>query len=506
MKSKTYDYDLCVIGGGINGCGIARDAAGRGLKVLLLEKDDLACATSSASSKLIHGGLRYLEFYEFKLVREALWERKVLLQSAPHIIWPLEFILPHHKDLRPVWMIRLGLFLYDFLAGSNNLKKSKGVDLRSHKAGTPLGNQYTRGFRYSDAWVQDSRLVLANALDAAERGADILTYTECTNVKADGDLWHVTYRGRGDDVDTQVSARAVINASGPWVDQFLQNCGLKGRGENLPHVRLVKGSHIIVPRQHDGDQAYILQQKDGRIVFVLPYEEAFTLIGTTEENYEGDPMDAAISDAETQYLLRAFNDSFKAKIAAKDIVHSFSGVRPLFDDGQADAKAVTRDYRFHVHEGAAPMISVYGGKLTTYRKLSEGCVNTLLHLLEEDLDPWTADAKLPGAQERFANHEEMMLVFGQKYPFLPADLLRRYVKNYGDRAQQFLDGKASLDQLGIHYGDGIYEAELDHMMKAEGARELNDALWRRSKMLLHSSKETQQKIARAMAEKLKDIE
>lgn len=502
---QIFDYDLCVIGGGINGCGIARDAAGRGLKVLLLEKGDLACATSSASSKLIHGGLRYLEFHEYRLVREALKERKVLLDAAPHIIWPMDFILPHHKDLRPLWMIRCGLFLYDWLGWPKNLRGSKMLRFDRHKSGERLKKIYFRGFRYSDCWVQDSRLVLANAQDAAAHGAVIFTHTRCDGLKVQEDgLWQVVYScDQGE--HHNVTVRSVVNAAGPWVGSFLQSAGLDADENGVPQVRLVKGSHMIVPKQYDGDHAYILQQKDGRIVFVLPYENHFNLIGTTEEDFEGDPMEAHISSEETAYLLRAFNDSFDPQITARDIVHSYSGVRPLYDDGQDDAKAVTREYKFHVHDTAAPMVSVYGGKLTTYRKLSENAVNKILRLLGEDGEPWSADSKLPGAQELFANHDELLQFYCARYDFLPRELLLRFVKNYGDLAQQFLKDARTTDDLGVHYGDGVYEAEIDYMIAHEWVRSAEDALWRRSKLLLHISDDTKANIAAAIDDKVNNM-
>lgn len=498
--NKGADFDLCVIGGGINGCGIARDAAGQGLKVLLVEQGDLAGATSSASTKLIHGGLRYLEFYEFKLVREALKERSVLLRLAPHIIWPMDFILPHHPGLRPRWLIRLGLFLYDALGWPGVLKFSKMLNLRKNPVGQPLDKEYTSGFRYSDCWVQDSRLVIENALDARVRGADIRSYTKCVSLNEKDGMWHVGLQPEGA-AETSVTARAVINAAGPWVDQFLQNTGAS-KDKNLLHVRLVKGSHIIVPRQYEGEQAYILQQSDGRIVFVIPYEHDFTLIGTTEENYDGDPADAKISPAETRYLIEAYNGSLKGKIDENNIVQTYSGVRPLYDDGQDDAKAVTRDYRFHRHKTKAPFLSIYGGKLTTYRKLSEQAVRKICAALGHDFAAWTDKEALPGAYGGYTNYDDFYSDFSRLYPFLPDALLRRYILNYGVLMQQFLKGCHALDDLGAHYGDGVYEAEIDYLISREWARSIEDILWRRSKLELHISERTKTNIAKALQQKL----
>ncbi|MFN4089874.1 MAG: glycerol-3-phosphate dehydrogenase, partial [Alphaproteobacteria bacterium] len=386
-------YDLLIVGGGVNGVGIARDAAGRGLKVLLCEKADLGGATSSASSKLVHGGLRYLEHYEFRLVREALREREVLLRAAPHIIWPMRFVLPHAPHLRPAWMIRAGLFLYDHLGGRRTLPGSRGLDLRAAPQGRPLKPAFARGFEYSDCWVEDSRLVVLNAMDAAARGATVLTRTAARRARrVDGD-WELEL-ARAGDVRT-VRGRALVNAAGPWVTDVLATVGGQNRRIGL---RLVKGSHVVVRRLYDGPHAYILQNADRRIVFVIPYERDFTLIGTTDVPYVGDPAAVAISAAEMDYLLGVVSDHFRRPLSAADVVWSFSGVRPLYDDRAVDASAVTRDYVFDIaggSDGEAHMLSVFGGKITTYRRLAEHALDRLLPLLGVAARPWTARAALP---------------------------------------------------------------------------------------------------------------
>lgn len=382
------DYDLCIIGGGINGTGIARDAAGRGLNVLLLESGDLGCATSSASSKMIHGGLRYLEFYEFGLVRKSLAEREVMLHIAPQIVKPLRLCIPQTPQSRPAWMVRLGLFIYDHLWIRQTLPKSEGIKLAKHKFGALLKNANVDGFVYSDCWVNDARLVVLNAMDAHARGADILTYTPCTGLRAEGGVWHInTPNG-------EYKARSVINATGPYAQKFLEKMGLVTPA--TPHLRLVQGSHIIVPQMYQGDHAYLLQQPDGRVVFVFPYEGNYTLIGTTETPLAGDIDKVTITDVERDYLLKAANSYFAKQLNQSDILSSFSGVRPLFDDAQSDARKVTRDYRFFRQEAdGAPLLSVFGGKLTTYRVLAEEALEHLADKLEMPTAGWTHESPLP---------------------------------------------------------------------------------------------------------------
>ena len=499
--SKT-DYDLCVIGGGVNGTGIARDAAMRGLSVLLVEAKDLAQATSSASTKLIHGGLRYLEFYEFKLVRESLKEREALLKIAPHIIWPLQFILPHSAQQRPRWMIRLGLFLYDHLAKRNLLDGSKAVKLVGTTLGVPIDDRYTQGFSYTDCWVDDSRLTVLNAVDAAEKGAKIMTRTACQKLVPHRDHWEIKIQSEGEDKTHSVSASMVVNAAGPWVRKLLEQSGLDQGFKPVPNVRLVKGSHIIIPKAFEGDQAYILQQKDGRIVFFLPYEGKYTLIGTTEETYDGDLYAPRISDAELQYLIDAHNTHMKNDISADDVLWAYSGVRPLFDDGDSDNRKVTRDFVLHQHlESRAPMISVFGGKLTTYRVLSEQVVNKLTgtHNCK------TAEAALPGGEFDPQQFEALVEEYQQQYSWLPSILIRRYARAYGTRIDRFLRGAKTAEDLGRHFGDYVFEAEIVYLIKYEFAREAEDIFFRRSKLGLHVSEETMKAVEDALPKLKKEL-
>lgn len=464
-------YDLCVIGGGINGAGIVRDAAGRGLSVALVEARDLAAATSSSSTKLIHGGLRYLEYFEFALVRSALQERETLLSIAPHIIRPMEFILPHDGSMRPRWVIQAGLFLYDHLAGHHNIPGSRGLNLK----GYGLKNQYSSGFSYYDCWADDARLVVLNAMDAAAKGADIFTYTKCTKLEEDEQSWVVHLQ------DKKIRAKKIINASGPWAKEFLKDNKLDEK--SIPDMRLVKGSHIIVKRRYEGAHAFLLQQPDGRIVFVIPYENNFTLIGTTEENYTGDPYEAALSEDEKNYLMEAYNRAFENPVSEKDITWHYSGVRPLLEDGSKDTKSVTRDYRLHLHENTQnPMVSVLGGKLTTYRILSEKAVNMILRQHKS----WTGEVPLPGGD--IENFHEFLAAQTQKYPDMPEALLHRLAKSYGTRMEDI------AKNLGEHYGDNIYQSEIDYLIQHEFAKTLDDILWRRSKLGLHISEKTRQNL------------
>lgn len=482
-----FDYDLCIIGGGVNGAGIARDAAGRGLSVLLLEAKDLACATSSASTKLIHGGLRYLEFLEFRLVRDSLRERETLLGIAPHIIKPMEFVLPYDPGRRPYWMIRAGLFLYDHLAPRKSLKGSYGLNLQHEPRGRPLIGTYEKGFCYSDCWVDDSRLVALNAMDAAARGAKILTYHACTGVEPADDGWRVSYQNELSGRSAHVKVSMVVNAAGPWVSDVVNLSGLVAPG--VPKIRLVKGSHIIINRAFEGSQAYILQQPDKRIVFAIPYEHDYTLIGTTEEAFEGDVYDPRISDDELDYLCSAFSTHFKKDITREDVLWTYSGVRPLFDEGAgSDARTATRDYVLHMHGGTkAPFLSVYGGKLTTYRILSEQAVNRLLHLDNRYAPSWTQDAPLPGGDFPAADFDAFLDSKMEDYPWLPNDLIMRYARSYGTRMDRFLSGASSLNDLGRDFGAGLYEAEVSYLIKFEFARKAEDVLWRRSKLGMHMS-------------------
>ncbi len=473
-------YDLVIIGGGINGVGIARDAAGRGLSVLLCEQHDLASATSSASTKLVHGGLRYLEHREFRLVREALIEREVLLRAAPHIIHPLRFVLPHHRGLRPKWLLRLGLFLYDHLGGRKILPGTTKLNLRQEPEGAPLRQEFTTGFEYSDCWVDDARLVVLNALDAQARGATIHTRTRCERYARLDDGWQVTLRPQGGE-PFQVLARAVVNAAGPWVTDVLAS------GEGIPQrakLRLVKGSHVIVRRHFEGDHAYIFQHSDGRIAFAIPYEGDFTLLGTTDLAYEGDPAAVAISEEEIDYILELVNQYFQTPVTREDIVSSYSGVRPLYDDSNENPSAITRDYVFDIDAdaGQAPLLSIFGGKITTYRKLAEHALAKLRPWLGEFGPAWTEGIALPGGDIHGADFDAFVRSSGQRLPWLPPDLLHRYARLYGTRLFELIGSARTLGDLGFHFGAGLYEAELEFLMRREWACTAEDVLWRRTKL------------------------
>ncbi|MGN6234149.1 MAG: glycerol-3-phosphate dehydrogenase [Trinickia sp.] len=487
-------YDLLVVGGGINGAGIARDAAGRGVSVLLVEQDDLASHTSSSSTKLIHGGLRYLEYKEFGLVRKALQERETLLRAAPHIMWPLRFVMPHMPNLRPAWLIRAGLFLYDHLARRELLPGSRGIDLRRHAAGAPLVDSIARGFVYSDGWVDDARLVMLNALDAAERGAAVLTRTRLVGAVRAGGEWHAQLQ-RPDGTRLDVRAGAIANAAGPWVGQLLHDA--LGRGARHS-VRLVKGSHIVTRRLFDHDHAYIFQNPDKRIIFAIPYEREFTLIGTTDVEYHGDPSKVAITEDETRYLCESINRYFTRKITPADVCWTYSGVRPLLEEEGADnPSAVTRDYRLELDGGAgeAPLLSVFGGKITTFRKLAEEAVDRLASVMPIEKGAWTAGAPLPGGDIPHAKFEPFAAKFANEHPWLPAELARRYARAYGTRARRLLGTAGTLAELGHEFAPGLFEQELRYLRDVEWARCAEDVLWRRSKMGLHLPPGTTEKVA-----------
>ncbi len=482
--SGSRPYDLLVVGGGINGAGIARDAAGRGLRVLLVEQEDLASHTSSASTKLIHGGLRYLEYYEFRLVRESLAERERLLESAPHIIWPLRFLLPHEASLRPAWMIRLGLFLYDHLGGRRRLPASAGVDLTKDPMGDALKPEFRRGFVYSDCWVEDSRLVVLNAMDAAERGAEIETRTRCVAARRESGLWRATVQDRRTGARRDVTARILVDAAGPWVTSFLEReVGLPARHS----IRLVKGSHIVVPRLHEGAHAYILQNRDRRIVFAIPYEQRFTLIGTTDAPFEGEPGRVAISPAETDYLCEVASRHFRKAVQPADVVWSYAGVRPLYDDAAKSASAVTRDYVLDLEapEGEAPLLAVFGGKITTYRRLAEHALEKLARFCPALEPAWTERAPLPGGDIPDADFERFLAGFQTRHRWMPSAMARRYARAYGTRADRVVGDAGSLAGLGPLLGGDLYEREVDYLRTAEWAESVEDVLWRRSKLGLH---------------------
>ncbi|NJD32235.1 MAG: glycerol-3-phosphate dehydrogenase [Gammaproteobacteria bacterium] len=481
MTGTAREVDLLVVGGGITGVGIARDAAGRGLATLLCEQHDLAAHTSSASTKLIHGGLRYLEFYDFKLVRKSLREREVVLASAPHICWPLRFVLPHDAHLRPAWMIRAGLLLYDHLARRRLLEGSEGVNLRKHVAGQPLEARYTKGFVYSDAWVDDARLVVINAMDAREHGATVLTRARCVRLERGADRWLATLAHAGGE-KTRVAARAVVNATGPWVDRFLDEATpVPARA----HPRQVKGSHIVVPKLFEHDYAYIFQGADGRIVFAIPYEGDFTLIGTTEMDYTGDLSTPQIAEREIDYLVAMANQYFAGGLERKDVVWTFAGLRPLLADPRDRATSVTRDYVLDLDGQGPPLLSIYGGKLTTYRKLAEDVLDELAPALGWPLRHWTAGAPLPGGDMPNADFAAFLARLRRTYGWAPEPLLRRYARAYGTRAERILGGARSPGDLGEEILPGLYRSEIDYLRREEWAVTAEDILYRRSKLALH---------------------
>ncbi|MGV8989352.1 MAG: glycerol-3-phosphate dehydrogenase [Cypionkella sp.] len=477
----TDMIDLFVIGGGINGAGIARDAAGRGLSVVLCEKDDLAQGTSSRSGKLVHGGLRYLEYYEFRLVREALIEREVLLNAAPHIIWPMRFVLPHSPTDRPAWLVRLGLFLYDHLGGRKKLPGSRTLDLRRDPEGQPILDQYTRGFEYSDCWVDDARLVVLNALDAAEKGAQVLTRTVCTSARREDGAWTIETTNTAGEVRT-FRARCIANAAGPWVSDIVRRVA---GGNSTRNVRLVKGSHIIVPKFWAGNQAYLVQNHDKRVIFINPYEGNMALIGTTDVAYEGRAEEVTPDEVEIDYLISAVNRYFKEKLRRSDVLHSFSGVRPLFDDGKGNPSAVTRDYVFDLDEAGAPLLNVFGGKITTFRELAERGMHRLAHVFPKMGPDWTREAKLPGGEMPNADYETFINSQREAYPWMPRDLVQYYGRRYGARTKDIVGAAKGLADLGQHFGGHLYEAEARYLVAKEWARQAEDVLTRRTKHYLH---------------------
>jgi len=479
---RAAPVDLAVIGGGINGCGVARDAAGRGLSVLLAEQDDLAQATSSASTKLFHGGLRYLEQYEFRLVREALAEREVLLKAMPHIAWPLRFVLPHHEGLRPAWLLRLGLFLYDRLGGRTLLPGTKTLDLRADPAGAPLKAAFTKGFEYSDCWVEDSRLVILNARDAADRGAQILTRTRLEDAAREDGLWRLRLRDRRGRTQRVVWARALVNAGGPWVQDLIRN-RLHTRSD--ARIRLVRGSHIVTRKLFDHGRAYIFQQTDGRIVFAIPYERDFTLIGTTDAEHEGAPSDAVCTNAERDYLLNAVAGYFQRAPTVDDVVWRYSGVRPLYDDGRSSAAKATRDYALKIdrpNDDDAPLLNIFGGKITTYRRLAEAACAKLAPFFPQATGAWTAGAPLPGGDFPVDGVEALIDQLRGAHPYLAPDQARRLVRAYGTDAFAMLAGAERAADLGQDFGAGLSETELRWLARREWAQSADDALWRRSKL------------------------
>lgn len=474
-------FDIAIIGGGVNGCGIARDASGRGFSTYLCEQNDLASGTSSASTKLVHGGLRYLEQYEFRLVREALHEREVLLNIAPHIVRPLRFILPHHEGLRPRWLLRLGLFLYDALGGRKRLPRSRAIDLRRSVAGRPLKNEFCSGFEYSDCWVEDARLVVLNAMDAKAHGASINPRTKCVSAKRIDDLWRVIVVGP--EGRHTIYARTLVNAAGPWVGAVLHK---QVKVKAPAPVRLVKGSHIVVPKLFGHDRAYIFQNADGRIEFAIPFEKRFTLIGTTDQDFRGDPADANASEAEVDYLCRAVSAYFQQKVQRKQVVWTYSGVRPLYDDGSNKAQNATRDYvlKLEAKKGEAPLLNIFGGKITTYRRLAEEAIEKLEPHLGRTR-AWTSREPLPGGN--FAPGRAPLLArdLRLRFPFLTPSLAHRLINSYGTRAPMILGHARSMRNLGESFGAELTAAEVLYLIEYEFAISSDDILWRRSRLGLH---------------------
>jgi glycerol-3-phosphate dehydrogenase len=481
-------YDIAIIGGGINGCGIARDAAGRGLKVVLCEMDDLASGTSSWSTKLIHGGLRYLEYYEFRLVREALMEREVLWRIAPHIIHPLRLVLPHHAGLRPAWLLRLGLFLYDHLGGRKRLPPTRTIDLAKDPLGKPLAASFKRGFEYSDCTVDDARLVILNARDAADHGAQILTRARAVRINRGNGAWDITVEDHVTPNPRSIRARTVVNAAGPWVNDVLS---LSSIGGAKARVRLVQGSHIVVPKLYDHDRAYMFQNADGRIIFVIPYQQDFTLIGTTDRDYDGDPAAVSITQDEISYLCASASDYLAKPITPKQIVWSYAGVRPLYDDGASEAKAATRDYVFELDvDGGLPMLSIFGGKITTYRRLAEEALERLAPYLPQSTGRhpgWTAEQPLPGGDFDTAVLPAVINDLRANWPFLTPSHASRLATAYGTRARALLDQAKTFTDLGQHFGATLTEAEIRFLIATEWAVTPDDILWRRSKLGLRLS-------------------
>jgi glycerol-3-phosphate dehydrogenase len=490
--------DILIVGGGINGAGIARDAAGRGLTVALVEQADLAAATSSASTKLIHGGLRYLEFFEFRLVREALIERERLLAIAPHLIRPMQFILPHVPGLRPRWQIRLGLFLYDHLGGRKRLPVSRSVRLGERSYGGILQKGLDHGFAYSDCWVDDSRLVVLNAADAARRGAIIRTRTRLVSAIVREGHWHARCQDLRSGAPVEIEARALINAAGPWVEQVLRT--LPGVAVES-QVRLVKGSHIVAPRLYEGEHAFMLQHPDGRIVFTIPYERHYTLVGTTDVPFEGDPATARISEDEIRYLCETVNRYFRTHLSAQDVRWAYAGVRPLLEDESSNAAKVTRDYRLELDRtgDGGVLLSVFGGKITTYRRLAEMALGKLQPVVGGTSGNWTDRATLPGGDLPRADFDAFLIDVRRRWPYLREDIAQRLARAYGTRIEAILRDSRRLEDLGEHFGAGLTRAEVDYLIREEWAAAPEDILWRRSKLGLHLADQERDRLAQALA-------
>jgi glycerol-3-phosphate dehydrogenase len=493
----TESVDIFVVGGGINGVSVARDAVGRGFTVALAEMNDLASGTSSAATKLVHGGLRYLEHYEFRLVQEALAEREVLWSEAPHIVWPLRFVLPHHKGLRPAFVLRTGLAMYDYMGGRRLLPPTKTLDLTRSDYGKPLKPEYRLGFEYSDCWVDDARFVVLNARDAADRGALIQVRTKVTELRREAGQWLVSLAGP--DGVRQIRASLVVNAGGPWVDQVINGAMGKNGTRN---VRLVKGSHIVVRRLYDHDRCYIFQNADGRIIFAIPYEDDFTLIGTTDEDFRDDPEGVKISEGEIDYLLGAASEYFAKAVTRGDLVWTYSGVRPLFDDGASAAQEATRDYvlKLDGDQASGAAVHVFGGKLTTSRRLAESVLDKIEGVLGKKGPAWTKDSKLPGGEFEPLSLEAEKRRLAMDYAGLPPPMLKRMMRQYGTKARVLLGAARDLGALGVHFGADLYAAEVDYLIAHEWARTAEDVLWRRTKLGLRVSADDAARLENYMAD------
>ncbi len=509
QETDKINHDIFIIGGGINGCGIARDAAGRGYSVFLAEADDLASGTSSQSTKLIHGGLRYLEHYEFKLVREALTEREILWRVAPHIIHPLRFILPHHKGLRPWWLLRLGLFIYDHLGGRKKLPASHSINLTSSEEGNCLKQNFKKGLEYSDCWVNDSRLVVLNAMDAHEYGATIKTQLKCIGIERYAEHWAVTLENQLTKQTEIVTAKVLINAAGPWVDDIIDLVGLSDNNSDdkkkiatkAKNIRKVQGSHIVVPKLYEHDKCYIFQNDDDRITFAIPYHEDFTMIGTTDYEIDGDPRDAKITEGEIDYLCNAANEYFKSQISPSDVVSTYAGVRSLYNDGASKAQEATRDYVLHIDENSesnAPLINIFGGKITTYRRLAESMMEIVDDLLGKENNHWTEHAHLPGGDYAIDDKQKLHGLFKYDYGFLPKGVITRLMRNYGSKAALILGKAESEAELGIHFGHGLYQKEVEYVIENEFAIKADDILLRRTKLGLRFSLEEKEALQKWM--------
>lgn len=491
LGTPSHMYDIAIIGGGINGCGIARDAAGRGYSVFLAEMNDLASGTSSASTKLIHGGLRYLEHYELRLVREALAEREVLWAMAPHVVTPMRFVLPHHRDMRPAWLLRLGLFLYDHIGGRERLPGTRTLNVKKSLLAQVLQPRFARAFEYSDCWVDDARLVVLNARDAADRGAVIETRTRVIEARRDNGHWAIRLRLAAGHRERTIKSRLLVNAAGPWAGE------VRAEGER-PRIRLVKGSHIVVPRIGAHEEALFFQNNDGRIIFVIPYENRFTLIGTTDEDYAGDPAEVRITDREIAYLCRMASEYLARAVTPTDVVWTYSGVRALYDDGASKAQEATRDYVLKTQGGGdtALLIDVLGGKITTYRRLAEAVMERIeMAIGSRTRRSWTRGATLPGGSFAVDGAAALVTELCAAYPFLTGETARRLVRNYGTIASKFLDGARSAGDLGASFGAGLSEREVRHLIANEWARTADDILWRRTKLGLHMTVEQRHALA-----------